>query len=393
MLQTITWDGGAMKLLDQTKLPLEQIYIEIKDEKQMWHAIRDLVVRGAPAIGVAAAFGLYLGVKDYRGQELFGFYDRLNEVADYLITARPTAVNLSWAVDRMRRAAREAGRDSFGAQRPQDAIEVVKKRLLNECIEMAREDIEACKKIGEHGLKVLEKAVKRRRAQPVEILTHCNAGGLATVQYGTALAPIYVGKEQGLAFHVWSDETRPLMQGSRITAFELQANGIPVTIICDSMAASVMASGQVDAVIVGADRIAANGDVANKIGTLSLAINARHFGIPFFVAAPTSTIDMRLKSGEEIPIEERPGEEISNGLGRKTAPDNSDIYNPAFDVTPAALVSAIITEKGAVIPPYAKALSKLFADEKTVAVSAKPAKRKAKPKSSAKARSKRPARG
>jgi methylthioribose-1-phosphate isomerase len=274
---------------------------------------------------------------------------------------------------------------------------VVKKRLLNECLDMAREDIEACKKIGEHGLKALEKAVKRRRAQPVEILTHCNAGGLATVQYGTALAPIYVGKEQGLAFHVWSDETRPLMQGSRITAFELQANGIPVTIICDSMAASVMAAGQVDAVIVGADRIAANGDVANKIGTLSLAINARHFGIPFFVAAPTSTIDMRIRSGAEIPIEERPGEEISNGLGKKTAPDNSDIYNPAFDVTPAGLVTAIITEKGVVKAPYEKALKGLFeestASRLPVARGKKKKKRKPKPKSSAKARSKRVARG
>ncbi|HEV8291397.1 MAG TPA: S-methyl-5-thioribose-1-phosphate isomerase [Tepidisphaeraceae bacterium] len=400
MLQTITWDGQALKLLDQTKLPLEQVYVEVKDEKQMWHAIRDLVVRGAPAIGVAAGFGVYLGVKDYRGPELFGFYDRLNEVADYLITARPTAVNLSWAVDRMRRAAREAGRDSFGAQRPQDAIEVVKKRLLDECLDMAREDIEACKKIGEHGLKLLGKAAKGKRARPIEILTHCNAGGLATVQYGTALAPIYVGKEQGIEFHVWSDETRPLLQGSRIKAFELQANGIPVTIICDSMAASVMAAGQVDAVIVGADRIAANGDVANKIGTLSLAINARHFGIPFYVAAPTSSIDMRIKTGAEIPIEERPPEEISNGLGKKTAPDGSDIYNPAFDVTPAEFVTAIITEKGTVKPPYGKVLAGLFEEgtgsklpvARKASVARKP-KKKSKPKVGAKARSKRAGRG
>src|SRR5216110_470823 len=178
MLQTITWDGQALKLLDQTKLPLEQVYVEVRDEKQMWHAIRDLVVRGAPAIGVAAGFGVYLGVKDYRGPEVFGFYERLNEVADYLTTARPTAVNLFWAVDRMRRAAREAGRDSFGAQRPQDAIEVVKKRLLDECLNMAREDIEACKKIGEHGLKLLSKGRKMgKTAQPMEIMTHCNAGG------------------------------------------------------------------------------------------------------------------------------------------------------------------------------------------------------------------------
>ncbi|HEV8607373.1 MAG TPA: S-methyl-5-thioribose-1-phosphate isomerase, partial [Tepidisphaeraceae bacterium] len=330
--------------------------------------------------GVAAGFGVYLGVRDYRGPELFGFYDRLNEVADYLATSRPTAVNLFWAVDRMRRAAREAGRDSFGAQRPQDAIEVVKKRLLEECLAMAEEDIKASKAIGEHGLKLLQKIsnlkskISKRRgknahgqdargtgeANPIEVLTHCNAGGLATVQYGTALAPIYVGAEQGVRFHVWSDETRPLLQGSRITAFELQANGVPVTVICDSMAASVMAEGKVDAVMVGTDRVAANGDVANKIGTLSVAINARHFGIPFYVAAPTSSIDMRLKSGREIPIEQRPPEEISNGLGRQTAPEGSDIYNPAFDVTPAELVSAIITEKGVIKPPYGPALAKLM---------------------------------
>src|SRR5436190_8004822 len=382
MLQTITWDGQALKLLDQTRLPLEQVYVQVSNEKQMWHAIRDLVVRGAPAIGVAAGFGVYLGVKDYRGAELFGFYDRLNEVADYLLTARPTAVNLSWAVDRMRKVAREAGRDSFGAQRPQDAIEVVKKRLIDECLAMAREDIEACKKIGEHGLKLITSL--KIKSRPIEVLTHCNAGGLATVQYGTALAPIYVGAERGVKFHVWSDETRPLLQGSRITAFELQANGIPVTVICDSMAASVMAEGKVDVIIVGADRIAANGDVANKIGTLSVAINARHFGIPFFVAAPTSSIDMRIASGEEIPIEERAGEEISRGLGKQTAPEGSEIYNPAFDVTPAELVSAIITEKGVVKPPYGKSLRTLFQGE---------VKKKVKPKAKAKGRSKRAGRG
>jgi methylthioribose-1-phosphate isomerase len=383
MLQTITWNGQVVQLLDQTKLPLEQVYVDVTNEKQMWHAIRDLVVRGAPAIGVAAGFGVYLGVRDYRGPELFGFYDRLNEVADYLVSARPTAVNLPWAIGRMRKAAREAGRDSFGASRPQDAIEVVKKRLLEECLAMAEEDIKASKAIGEHGLGLIRKIASRKKKQrhgqdargthgghgqdarateqrPIEVLTHCNAGGLATVQYGTALAPIYVGAEQGMKFHVWSDETRPLLQGSRITAFELQANGIPVTVICDSMAASVMAEGKVDAVIVGTDRVAANGDVANKIGTLSVAISARHFGIPFYVAAPTSSIDMRLKSGAEIPIEHRPPEEISEGLGRQTAPEGSDIYNPAFDVTPAELVSAIITEKGVIKAPYGRALAKLM---------------------------------
>ncbi len=193
----------------------------------------------------------------------------------------------------------------------------------------------------------------------MEVLTHCNAGGLATVQYGTALAPIYVGAEQGMSFHVWSDETRPLLQGSRITAFELQANGIPVTVICDSMAATVMKQGQVDAVIVGTDRVAANGDVANKIGTLGVAILAKHFKIPFLVAAPVSSIDLSLATGEQIPIEERSPEEISNGLGRRTAPADVDIYNPAFDVTPAGLVTAFITEKGVVKAPYEEGLRKV----------------------------------
>ena len=371
MLQTLSWTGAALKLLDQTRLPTETLYVECLDERQVWDAIKRLVVRGAPAIGVAAAFGVYLGVREYSPPELLQFYTRLNEVADYLATSRPTAVNLFWALERMRRVARKAGRDTHRLE-SRESIEMIKSRLLRECEAMIEEDNRVCRAIGRHGLELLKELHASRysaapfprpaEGRPIEILTHCNAGGLATVQYGTALAPIYVGREQGVDFHVWSDETRPLLQGSRITAFELSANQVPVTVICDSMAASVMAQGKIDAVIVGTDRVAANGDVANKIGTLSVAIAAKHFGIPFLVAAPTSSIDLTIPTGKDIPIEERSPEEITNGLGRRTAPEDVDIYNPAFDVTPAELVTAIITEKGVAKPPYDISLAVMCRD-------------------------------
>jgi len=356
MLQTIEWTGGAVRLLDQTKLPTETTYVEITDEKHMHDAIRRLVVRGAPAIGVAAAFGVYLAVKDFRGDgTLLAFTSRLNEACDYLATSRPTAVNLFWAIDRMRRAARDAGRDSRNAEEPL-AVDLIKARLLSVCKEMLEEDNRVCRAIGEHGVKLLEELGADAKSGEVNVLTHCNAGGLATVRYGTALAPIYVGAEKGMKFHVYADETRPLLQGSRITAYELKQNGIPVTVICDSMAATVMGQGKVRAVLVGTDRVAANGDVANKIGTFGVAVLAKHFGIPFIVAAPTSSIDLSLKTGAEIPIEQRDGREVSEGLGKVTAPPDVDIYNPAFDVTPADLVTAIVTEKGVVRPPYGAGL-------------------------------------
>ena len=345
MLQTISWTGQAARVLDQTRLPMETVYIDVTDERQMWDAIRRLVIRGAPAIGVAAAFGVYLGVRGFEGNRAT-FLQRLNEVCDYLATSRPTAVNLFWAINRMKRLAGE-----------NDSPDQIKQRLLDEAIAMLEEDNRVCRAIGDHGAKLL--ATLRQGDRPLEMLTHCNAGGLCSVKYGTALAPIYVGAERGMKFHVWSDETRPLLQGSRITAYELQQNGIPVTVICDSMAATVMAEGKVQAVIVGTDRVAANGDVANKIGTLGVAVLARHFGIPFFVAAPTSSIDLSLATGAQIPIEQRPGSEISNLLGKQTAPDGVDIYNPAFDVTPNALVTAIITENGVARAPYLNTLAAL----------------------------------
>src|SRR6266566_794903 len=335
MLQTIAWSGHAVRLLDQTRLPLETFYVEIIDEKQMSYAIKRLVVRGVPAIGVAAAFGVYLGVRGQDFESLDDFDRRLNQVCDYLATSRPTAVNLFWAIDRMKRVSQETRKQ--GSRGEEQMAAKIQQRLLAEALTMLEEDKQVCRKIGEHGLELLSGL--RTQHSGLSILTHCNAGALATVAYGTALAPIYLGHERGVPFHVFADETRPLLQGSRITAFELREAGIPVTVICDNMAASVMREGKVQAVIVGADRIAANGDVANKIGTLGVAILARHFGLPFYVAAPTSSIDMSLASGGQIPIEQRDPSEISNGQGWQTAPEAVGFYNPAFDVTPADLVT------------------------------------------------------
>jgi methylthioribose-1-phosphate isomerase len=343
MIHTMQWTGQSLRLLDQTRLPTVTEYLEITDEKQMWDAIRRLVVRGAPAIGVAAAFGAYLGIR--RAEDDEKSLARLKEVCDYLATSRPTAVNLFWALKRVQTSAEKA--DSRTVQR----------RVLDECLTMLEEDKRCNRAIGEHGVKLLEALARPQ----LNVLTHCNAGSLCAVQYGTALSPIYVAAERGMQIHVYADETRPLLQGSRITAYELQKNQVPVTVLCDNMAASLMSTGRLDAVIVGADRIAANGDVANKIGTLGVAILARHFKVPFFVAAPISTIDLATGSGRQIPIEFRDGAEVSCGLGRQTAPDGVEIFNPAFDVTPAELVDAIITEKGAVRAPYEQNLRKTVA--------------------------------
>jgi methylthioribose-1-phosphate isomerase len=328
MLRPITWTGSCVRLLDQTKLPGETVYIDITDEKQMHDAIRRLVVRGAPAIGIAAAFGVYLGVRnDFR---------RLNEVCDYLATSRPTAVNLFWAIERVKRIATS----------PQ--------RILDECLVMIEEDDRVNRAIGEHGLSEISNL--KSEISDFTILTHCNAGALASAGFGMALAPVYVGAERGVRFHVYADETRPLLQGSRITAYELKANGIPVTVICDSMAAAVLGQKKIDACIVGADRIAANGDTANKIGTLGVAIAAKHFGVPFYVAAPTSTIDLSTPTGAQIPIEQRSADEVLRIGDRATAPAGVDAFNPAFDVTPAELITAIITEHGVARPPFTPSL-------------------------------------
>jgi methylthioribose-1-phosphate isomerase len=355
MLETISWTGHAARLVDQTKLPLETVYVEITDETQMWDAIKRLVVRGAPAIGVAAAFGAYLGVRHDDSDSLAEFDAHLKQVCDYLATSRPTAVNLFWALDRIKRVSQETRKQ--GSRTEEMMVQKIKQRLLAEALTMLEEDKQVCKKIGEHGLELLSGLCTQNSG--MSVLTHCNAGALATVAYGTALAPIYLAHERNIPIEVFADETRPLLQGSRITAYELREAGIPVTVICDNMAATVMNQGKVQAVIVGTDRVAANGDVANKIGTLNVAILARHYNLPFYVAAPTSSIDLSLATGAQIPIEQRDSGEISNGLGRQTAPDNVSFYNPAFDVTPADLVTAIITEKGVAKPPYTESLKTL----------------------------------
>jgi methylthioribose-1-phosphate isomerase len=331
---TISFENGEIRIIDQTKLPLHKVFTEICSKEEMWEAIRALKIRGAPAIGIAAAFGVYLGIRDFDGKSSEKLLAELERVCDFMASSRPTAVNLFWAIDRMRTLA-EKHRDL--------PVEKLKDSLLQEAVDMIEEDNRICRAIGEHGLGLIKDGFS--------ILTHCNAGGLATAMYGTALAPLFRAHEKGLKIHVYVDETRPLLQGARITSWELLEAGISTTLITDNMAAFTMSQGRVDLVIVGADRIAANGDTANKIGTLGVAVLAREFGIPFYVAAPLSTIDMQTKEGADIPIEERSAEEVTRGFGTQTAPDTVQVYNPAFDVTPAEYISGIITERGVISPP------------------------------------------
>ena len=336
-LQTLRWiDGvnGHLMLIDQTLLPAEFKEIECRSVEAVWEAIKSLRVRGAPAIGIAAAYGVCIGLQTAAGQNATQFYQRLYQVTDYLATSRPTAVNLFWALDRMKRVA--------GAQCGRASPEDVAETLLTEARLIHDEDRAMCRAIGRFGAELLHDGQG--------VLTHCNAGGLATADYGTALAVFFAAHESGKRLHIYADETRPLLQGARLTAWELQQRGIDTTLICDSMAAQVMREGRVQAVVVGADRIAANGDTANKIGTYGVALLAAAHEIPFYVAAPTSTFDLSLASGEQIPIEERDPREVTHGFGRQTAPEGIDVYNPAFDVTPARLIRAIICERGVIEP-------------------------------------------
>ncbi|MFA5536129.1 MAG: S-methyl-5-thioribose-1-phosphate isomerase [Bacillota bacterium] len=337
-LVSIRWDQDRLILLDQTKLPLETIFIEVNTIEEAWTAIKKLIVRGAPAIGIAAAFGLYLGVRNSSATDFQSFFQELRSQSAYLATSRPTAVNLSWALNRMERALLDKG----------GSVEELKTLLLQEAQIILEEDEHICRQIGEHGLSLLKDGMT--------VLTHCNAGSYATARYGTALAPIYLAQEKGWQIKVYAGETRPLLQGSRLTAHELLLNGIDVTLITDSMAAYVMQKGWIDAVIVGADRVAANGDTANKIGTYGLAVLAKEHEIPFFIACPTSTIDLKTATGQEIIIEERNPQEIIQGFGKITAPPGVKVFNPAFDVTPYQYITALITEKGVVYPPFKKNL-------------------------------------
>ena len=324
--------NGHLVLLDQTRLPIEAVEIECRSVEAVWQAIRKLQVRGAPAIGIAAAYGVCIGLQPEPGDPK-NFFGRLAEVCTYLATSRPTAVNLFWALDRMKARA-----EALRALPPAE----IRSHLLSEAKAIHEEDRQQCRAIGRYGAELL--------ADGQGVLTHCNAGGLATADYGTALAVFFAAHESGKRIHVYADETRPLLQGSRLTAWELKQRGVDVTLICDSMAAQVMREGKVHAVVTGADRIAANGDTANKIGTYGVAILAAAHNIPFYVAAPTSTFDMTIDSGEEIPIEQRAADEITHGFGRQTAPDGIAVYNPAFDVTPAHLIRAIICERGIIEP-------------------------------------------
>ena len=352
MLPKPIWlEGEQVYMIDQTKLPVALDVIEIRTEEQMWDAIKRLVVRGAPAIGLAGAFGVYLGAARKLEQGILrrdNFIEEVHKTGAYLDTSRPTAVNLHWAVTRMDGVA-----EALVASGEQDVHKLVQ-GLLAECEAMLAEDIAACRAIGEYGADLLERIPGFHT-----MLTHCNAGALATSMYGTALAPAYIMQERGNKIAVYSDETRPLLQGARLTAWELSQSGIPVTSICDNMAGVVMAQQKVQAVIVGADRIASNGDTANKIGTYTVAILAKEHGIPFYVAAPLSTVDFAIENGTQIPIEERKEEEIRQFNGRQTVPDDAMVFNPAFDVTPENYITAIITEKGVAYPPFRQNLAAL----------------------------------
>jgi methylthioribose-1-phosphate isomerase len=333
--RTIQWIGdanGFVRLIDQTLLPTNLSYRDCRTVEEAWEAIRTLRVRGAPAIGVAAAMGVVLGMQTCRDRATWP--DRLREVSGYLRTSRPTAVNLFWALERMERHNDALDWDLTPDQR--------RERLLAEALAIEEEDRRTCRAIGLRGAGLIEDGMG--------VLTHCNAGGLATADYGTALAVFFAAAEQGKRFSVYADETRPLLQGARLTAWELQQHGLDVTLICDSMAAQVMKEGRVRLVVVGADRIAANGDVANKIGTYGVALLAKAHNIPFYVAAPASTFDLRLPTGDAIPIEQRDPREVTHGFGRQTAPDGVRVYNPAFDVTPHSLIAGIVTERGLIQP-------------------------------------------
>lgn len=332
--QWIGDEHGFLRLLDQTLLPSRQVMLDCRDVEAVWEAIKMLRVRGAPAIGIAAAYGVLLARVDRNSADV-AITEQVaayRKAADYLATSRPTAVNLFWALDRMMRV----------LERPMTSLNSLKHSMWQEAVRIHDEDRQMCREIGRYGAELIP--------QTATIITHCNAGGLATSEYGTALSVMFTCVEQGKKINVYADETRPLWQGSRLTAFELHAAGIPTTVICDSMAAHVMQTRKVDAVIVGADRITARGDTANKIGTYGLAVSAKYHGVPFYVAAPSSTFDLSLVDGQEIPIEQRDQGEITKPYGIPLAPEGVNAYNPAFDVTPAELISAIITERGVISP-------------------------------------------
>jgi len=344
MIPTLTWTPQGVRFIDQTKLPLEESYVLATTYEQVADVIVTMVVRGAPAIGVSAAFGVALGALKTKAATPADFAPEFENICARLAATRPTAVNLFWAIDRMKTVFQRLM--ARGASLPE-----IRERLLAEAQVMYQEDISACKALGANGAALLP--------DEGSVLTHCNAGALASCGYGMALGVIRSAVEQGKHIHVYAGETRPFLQGSRLTAWELMADGIPTTVICDNMAATLMRQGKIQAVVVGADRIAANGDTANKIGTYNVAILAREHGIPFYVAAPWSTIDLATPDGDAIPIEERPGKEVTHYAGRQITPNGVGIRNPAFDVTPAKYIAAIVTERGTLRPPYLESLKEM----------------------------------
>jgi methylthioribose-1-phosphate isomerase len=342
MIKTLEWTNDGVRFIDQTKLPTEETYVTCTTYEQVAEAIRSMIVRGAPAIGVAAAMGVALGVRDSQAANHAGLKRDFDQICDVLAATRPTAVNLFWAIRRMRTKFERLSLRT---------ITEIKQELITEAQRMMVEDIAANEAMGEHGAVLLPASGG--------ILTHCNAGALATCGYGTALGVIRAAVASGKKLHVFADETRPFLQGSRLTAWELMKDDIPTTLLADNMAGAIMQQGKIDAVIVGADRIAANGDVANKIGTYTVAVLAKEHGIPFYVAAPFSTVDLETRDGSGIPIEQRAAREVTHIAGKQIAPDNVGVENPAFDVTPSRYVTAIITERGVAREPYGESLRAL----------------------------------
>ena len=334
-IETIKWVHNSAKIIDQTKLPAKLEYIYCRDVKRMWQAIKRLEVRGAPAIGVAGAFGILLGVQHFKGDDRQAFLKQLHHTCDYLATSRPTAINLFHMIEAMRVVALE---------HPTAHVKTLKKLLFRKAMEIFAEDRRVCRRMGDYGAKLIKNGMC--------CLTVCNAGALATVDYGTAQGVFYSAKKQGKKFSVYACETRPLLQGARLTCWELTREKIDTTLICDNMAATLMAQGKVDIIFTGADRIAVNGDAANKIGTYMLAVLAKHHGVPFYMVAPKSSFDLGIKLGKQIPIEQRNPNEVTHFAGVATAPRGVKVYNPAFDVTPASLISGIVTEYGIINPPY-----------------------------------------
>ncbi len=341
-MKSLEWTKGNVRFLDQTRLPAEEIYVETKDENRICGAIKDLAIRGAPLIGIASAYAVALAANKCNASTPSAIFTYFDKIINLLAGTRPTAVNLFWALNRQKRVIEE--NKSRG-------LEVLKVMLLEEAKRIHEEDAAMCVAIGKLGADLLPNAAS--------VLTHCNTGSLATGGIGTALGIIRTSWEQHKLKHVYIDETRPLLQGARLTSWELGNDGIPSTLLTDNAAGFLMQQGVVNVVVVGADRIAANGDVANKVGTYSLAVLARHHGIPMYVAAPTSTIDFDMNDGKGIPIEQRNSKEVTEVFGKKVAPDHTAVYSPAFDITPADLVSAIVTEKGVLTKPFEKSISKI----------------------------------